>query len=100
MIDAAFGSIGTHALKCWALVACFRSRYGAILVDLDDVLASDQGPFKPSDELRLMQRAVEDAYPRLPSDLQDIARRIVFVVSHDPAWTRLVFGWGPEDDPD
>ena len=91
------------ALCAGALISCASGPKGPQLdvrTDLGAVPTADQGTIYTADELRLMQRALEDAYPHLPSELQDIARQVVFVISHDPVWTGRVFGWGPEDDPD
>ncbi len=62
---------------------------------------SSQNELPQEEELRLVRAALDDAYPRLPPDLQAIARKVVFLVSNgDPVWSVLVFGWGPEDDPE
>jgi hypothetical protein len=63
--------------------------------DLGSVQGAGNDRLATTEELRLLRQALEDTDPILPPELQEIAKRIVFVVSHREAvWTKRVFGWG------
>ena len=63
--------------------------------------AADADSVPAERELQLLRDAVSDTYPLLPPELQDVARRITFMVNHDKKnLTKRYMGWSAEDDPD
>ena len=78
-----------------------QSRHFNVRCDLSGAHGDDSDRLPSGKEIELLQAAIEDVYPQLPRELQEISKEIVFMISHrEKGWTKLVMGWGPEDDAD
>ena len=93
-------------LSLSAFLGAFAPAHGQtpvfkVVCDLGGRHGEDADRVPHARELSLLREAVEDAYPHLPTFLQEVAREITFFVSHEKVkLTKRYMGWSAEDDPD